>query len=101
MTIQDLKVGDKLRVLIDKKNLQGDNTLNNIIEITNIEEDIYNTLWINHIPNSFSGGGFRIGDKDSSTISYKLGVDVILIEKKEIILDYNYLIKLFEKLNIK
>ena len=98
MTIQDLKVGDKLRVLIDKKNLQGDDTLNNIIEITNIKEDIYNTLWIKHIPNSFSGGGFRIANSDDDKLSYKLGVDVVLIPKEEC---YKYLIKLFKKLHIK
>lgn len=99
MTIQDLKVGDKLRVLIDKKNLQGDNTLNNIIEITNIEEDIYNTLWIKHIPTSFSGGGFRIKDKDNSYYGYSLGVDVELINSEKQC--YKYLIKLLKDLNIK
>jgi hypothetical protein len=101
MKISDLKVGDKLEVFVKTNYYKTINTLGDIIEITGITQDVNGTLWINHIPNSFSGGGFRIENKDSSIGSYKLGIDVILMEKKEMILDYSYLIKLFEKLNIK
>ena len=98
MTIHDLKVGDKLKVLV-KTNSRGDVTLNDIIEITSIIPDLgvnKNHLWITHTPNSFSGGGFRIGDEGRHC--YVLGNDVEYMRKKE---NYNYLIKLFKKLNIK
>jgi len=97
MNIHDLRVGDKLKVLVPK-NIYEDNTLNDIIEITDITPES-NTLWISHIPDSFSGGGFRIGNENSSHC-YKLGKNVEFVGniKKE---GYEYLITLFKKLGIK
>jgi hypothetical protein len=99
MSIYDLKVGDKLEVLINgngiKKDCYGD-----ILKITNITQDSNNTLWILHENNSFSGGGFRIKDEDNNYSAYTLGVEIRLFgkTKKE---NYKYLIKLFKQLNIK
>jgi len=99
MSIFELKVGDKLKVLIPTNSFKTINTLNDVIEITGIATDINDTLWIRHIPNSFSGGGFRITNDKSQVSGYELGSDVVFIPKiKE---NYNYLIKLFRKLDIK
>ena len=98
MNIHDLRVGDKLKVLVPTNSFKTINTLNDIIEITDITPES-NTLWIRHIPDSFSGGGFRITNDKSQLSGYELGSDVVFIPRiKE---NYNYLIKLFRKLDIK
>jgi len=97
MKIHDLKIGDKLQVLVEN-NTRGDYTLNDIIEITHIKKDINNTLWISHTPDSFSGGDFRICNNDG-TNGYKLGVKVIYIS--ELKKEKKYLTTLLKKLNIK
>lgn len=101
MTIYDLKIGDKLKVLTTEVDRKGNHTLNDILKITIIskDKDIPDCLWITHTPISFSGGGFRIGNENSSHC-YKLGEDVEFVGniKKE---SYEYLITLFKKLGIK
>lgn len=100
MKISDLKVGDKLKVFVPTNSFETINTLNDIIEITEITSDKSNTLWISHEPDSFSGGGFRIKDEDNDYSGYILGEHVKLITKrsKEC---YKYLIKLLKELNIR
>lgn len=60
MTIQDLKVGDELEILFHGK-------FGDIVTITDIMPDIQDALWINHTPESFSGGGFRARNPGSES----------------------------------
>lgn len=100
MNIFDLKIGDKLKVLV-RNNSRGIKTLGDIIEITDIKKDGNNTLWIHHTPESFSGGGFRIGNEGAPN-SYIMNKDVQFHDKFiEEIQCYKYLNELLQKLNIK
>lgn len=95
MSIYDLKVGDKLQVLINKDS-RGFNTLNDIIEITEIHKENYG-LWLTHSPKSFSGGGFKIVNRENARWGYVFNKDVKLLNTE----NYTYLIKILKKLKIK
>ena len=104
MSIYDLKIGDKLRVLITGKNMSGVEVFGDILEITKIDKEVSfkgEALWIYHEKNSFFGGGFRITDDKSKTIAYELGVDLELVLEPIVGEDFGYLIDLFKRLNIK
>ncbi len=87
-TNRQIQIGDKLQVIIKGKNF-GD-----IIEVTNIEYRYKrNEIWIDHKPNSFSGGSFRLETKNLE--GYLLNRDFMFYENKQEFLkdtNYNYLI---------